>query len=100
MHQPPHTHQSLCRTLSRCPANNKPAWPSLLEGSQGGHCGWATGGAQAGPLRGRRPGVVKDSPVTGDHPWVTPAEGAWTLRVAQPGPMPGPQAALGKCLLN
>lgn len=44
--------------------------------------------------------MVKDSPVTGDHPWVTPAEGAWTLRVAQPGPMPGPQAALGKCLLN
>ena len=28
------------------------------------------------------------------------AEGAWPLREAQPGPMPGPQAALGKCLSN
>ena len=38
----------------------------------GGHSRWTLwmghGGTQAGPLRGRRPRVVKDSPVTGDHP--------------------------------
>lgn len=52
------------------------------------------GGAQAGPLRGGRPRVVKDNPSRGDHPWVIPAEGVWTLGVAQPGPMPGKRSLI------
>lgn len=38
--------------------------------------------------------MVKDNPSRGDHPWVIPAEGVWTLGVAQPGPMPGKRSLI------